>query len=281
MISRPRGAARWIGEPLSAAHIVPWIVICLGVFLIGIAKSGFGGGIGLVVVPIVTLALPHANPAYRGDDALGLLLPLLIVGDIIAVWQYRRDMSWPTVGRLMPGAALGILLGTGLIWILKSHAAVAAALINMEIGFESVFLVGLTWYRQWHGRQQKLIPEPWRALGTGTFAGASSTLAHAAGPIIAMYLLPLDLGRLRMVATSATFFFCANSAKLPTYWTAGMFEKISIPFALKFVHCVLAGAIFGRWLVKRMSDKLFMQVVYITVFVLGGYLFYKGLSDLV
>ncbi|MDB5326515.1 MAG: hypothetical protein JWM57_2084, partial [Phycisphaerales bacterium] len=49
MISRPRGAARWIGEPLPTAHILPWIVICLGVSLIGIAKSGFGGGIGLVV----------------------------------------------------------------------------------------------------------------------------------------------------------------------------------------------------------------------------------------
>ena len=84
-----------------------------------------------------------------------------------------------------------------------------------------------------------------------------------------------------MVATSAMFFFVANSAKLPTYWTAGMFEKISVPFALMFLPCVLAGALFGRWLTKRMSDKVFMQVVYVTVFVLGGYLFYKGLADLI
>lgn len=260
---------------------LPWLVVCLAVGLIGIAKSGFGGGLGLIVVPIVTLALPLANPAYRGDDALGLLLPLLIVGDIIAVWQYRREVSWRTVGRLMPGAIIGILLGTMLIWLLKSHAAVAAALINMEIGFESVLLVGMSWYRQWHGRQQKLLPEPWRAIGTGTFAGASSTLAHAAGPIIAMYLLPLELGRLRMVATSAMFFFCANTAKLPTYWQAGLFDRISVPFALKFFPLVLAGALFGRWLTRRMSDKVFVQIVYASVFVLGVYLFYKGLSGLI
>ncbi|HEX8325641.1 MAG TPA: sulfite exporter TauE/SafE family protein, partial [Tepidisphaeraceae bacterium] len=182
--------------------IGPWIVICLAVALIGIAKSGFGGGLGLIVVPIVTLALPMAGQyegQYRGDDALGLLLPLLIVGDIIAVWQYRREVSWPLVGRLMPGAIVGILIGTWLIWLLKNDAKLAASLINLEIGFESMLLVGLSWYRQWHGRQQKLLPEPWRAIGTGTFAGASSTLAHAAGPIIAMYLLPLELGRLRMV----------------------------------------------------------------------------------
>lgn len=258
----------------------PWIIICLAVSFIGIAKSGFGGGLGLIVVPIVTLALPHANPAYHGDDALGLLLPLLIVGDIIAVWQYRREVRWKTVGRLVPGAALGILLGTWLIWILKSHASIAASLINMEIGFESILLVGMSWYRQWHGRQQKLVPEPWRALGTGTFAGTSSTLAHAAGPIIAMYLIPLDLGRLRMVATSAMFFFIANSAKLPTYWLAGNFDKISVPFALLFFPLVLGGALFGRWLTKRMSDKVFIQIVFASVFVLGGYLFYKGLSGL-
>ena len=248
--------------------------------MIGIAKSGFGGGLGLIVVPIVTLILPMAGD-YRGDDALGLLLPLLIVGDVIAVWQYRREVTWPIVGRLLPGAAVGILLGTGLIWFLKQHADLAAALINLEIGFESILLVSMTWYRQWRGKQQKLLPEPWRALGTGTFAGASSTLAHAAGPIIAMYLLPLELGRLSMVATSAMFFFCANTAKLPTYWWAGQFEKISVPFALLFFPMVLAGAILGRWLVKKVSDQVFKQIVYISVFVLGGYLFYKGLAGLI
>lgn len=259
---------------------VAWVIVALAISLIGIAKSGFGGGLGLIVVPIVTLALPAANPAYSGDDALGLLLPLLIVGDVIAVWQYRREVAWNIVVRLMPGAVVGILLGTALIWLLKQHAHVAAALINLEIGFESILLVGLTWYRQWHGKQQKLLPEPWRALGTSTFAGTSSTLAHAAGPIIAMYLLPLELGRLRMVATSAMFFFFANSAKLPTYWQAGLFDRVSIPFALRFFPLVLAGALFGRWLVKKVSDHVFKQIVYVSVFVLGGYLFFKGLAGL-
>jgi uncharacterized membrane protein YfcA len=76
------------------------------------------------------------------------------------------------------------------------------------------------------------------------------------------------------------FFFCANTAKLPTYWQAGLFERISVPFALLFFPLVLAGALFGRWLTKKMSDKLFVQVVYVTVFGLGAYLFYIGLAGL-
>ncbi len=263
---------------------LPWLVIGSAITLIGIAKSGFGGGLGLIVVPMTTLALPlivkSDGTRYSGDDALGLLLPLLMVGDVIAVSQYYKLANWKLIGRMMPPAVLGILLGTWLIHILKTRHQIAADLINIEIGFESLLLVGMTWYRQWKGAQQKLMPEPWRTVTTCTFAGASSTLAHAAGPIIAMYLLPLNLGRQAWVATSATFFFFANIAKVPTYWQAGMFEKISPSWSLMFFPLVLAGAIFGKWLCKKMSDKLFAQAVYVTVFGLGGYLLISGTTSL-
>lgn len=260
--------------------MIPWLVISFAVALIGVAKSGFGGGLGLIVVPITTLALPFTG-LYRGEDALGLLLPLLIVGDITAVSQYWRHVKWPVLRRLIPGAIVGILLGTALIWVLKSHASIAASLINMEIGFESILLVAMSWYRQSRGRQQRLVREPLRAIGAGTFAGTSTTLAHAAGPIIAMYLLPLDLGRMGMVATSAMFFFLANCTKLFPYWQAGLFAKINPAFSLLFCPLVLGGAVFGKWLCKKMSDRLFIQIVYLTVFFLGGFLFFKGLHDLI
>lgn len=258
---------------------LPWIVICTAVTLIGIAKSGFGGGLGLIVVPMTTLALPLI-PGYRGDDALGLLLPLLMVGDIIAVSQYLKHADWKILKRMMLPTLLGIVLGTALIGFLKSNASIAAALINIEIGFESVLLVSMTWYRQWKGAQHKLVPEPWRVWGTCTFAGASSTLAHAAGPVIAMYLLPLNLGRQAMVATSATFFFFANIAKTPTYATAHLFSNIDPRLWLALFPLVLVGALFGKWLCLKMSDRVFTQVVLVTVFVLGLFLLYKGISDI-
>ncbi|HEX8342644.1 MAG TPA: TSUP family transporter, partial [Tepidisphaeraceae bacterium] len=133
---------------------LPWLIIALAVSMIGIAKSGFGGGLGLIVVPITALAL-SSIPGYHAEDALGLLLPLLIVGDVIAVWQYRRFPNWGLIARLAPGTIAGIALGTGLIWLLKNQQDVAAALINMEIGFESVLLVSLVWWRKWRGVQQK------------------------------------------------------------------------------------------------------------------------------
>lgn len=260
--------------------LLPWIVICSAVALIGIAKSGFGGGLGLIVVPMTTLALP-AVPGYRGDDALGLLLPLLMVGDVIAVSQYIRHAEWKLLRRMMAPTVVGIILGTSLIGLLKSNTAIAAALINIEIGFESLLLVSMTWYRQWRGTQNKLVREPLRVWATCTFAGTSSTLAHAAGPVIAMYLLPLNLGRQAMVATSATFFFFANIAKVPTYATADLFHNINPWLWVALFPLVLAGALFGKGLCLRMSDKVFSQVVYVTVFLLGGYLLAAGSIELI
>jgi uncharacterized protein len=259
--------------------MLPWLIVCFAVAFIGIAKSGFGGGVGLLVVPVTAIALSFI-PGYKGDDALGFLLPLLVAGDVIAIAQYYKHPEWKLVRRLLPGALLGIVAGAGLIWLLRQQHQLAAALINIEIGCESLLLVGLTWHRQMKGVQQKLMPEPWRAWLTSSFAGVSTTLAHAAGPVIAMYLLPLNLGRQRMVATSATFFFVANLTKLPMYWQAGLFEKMTPAFSLLFLPLVACGAIFGWWLCKRMSDKTFTQIVLVTVFVLGVYLLTKGTIDL-
>jgi len=256
-----------------------WLVVCLAITFIGIAKSGFGGGLGLIVVPITALALPYTGK-YTTDDALGLLLPLLLVGDVISVSQNWREVRWPILRRLLPGAFVGMCFGAYLIYLLKSHAAIAAALIDLEIGCESVLMVSMAWYRQLHGRQHWLMPEPARGLITGSFAGTSTTLAHAAGPIIAMYLVPLELGRLGMIGTGQTFFMIANATKLPLYWQAGLFQRMSPLFALTFCPLVIVGALFGRWLSRKMSDKVFVQVIYATTFGLGIFLIAKSAVEL-
>src|ERR1044072_2525254 len=69
-----------------------WSIVILAIFLIGLTKSGFGSGAGLMIAPMTTFAMAHI-PHYGADAALGLLLPLLMIGDFIAVWQYRRLLS--------------------------------------------------------------------------------------------------------------------------------------------------------------------------------------------
>jgi hypothetical protein len=122
--------------------------------------------------------------------------------------------------------------------------------------------------------------EPWRSGVTGSVAAISSTLAHGAGPIVAAYLLPLRLDRQLYVGTSATYFFMLNTAKLPSYAITGQFSHVSPLYSMRFLPALLAGALFGFWVNRRMNDKLFVQIVYGTTFLLGWYVLYEGISGL-
>jgi uncharacterized membrane protein YfcA len=182
---------------------------------------------------------------------------------------------------LLPGTVLGVILGGLLLWWFhQQQKNLIGDLIRIEIGIESILLVSLHWWRMYKGVQQHLVPEPFRSIGTGAFAGVSSTLAHAAGPIVVMYLLPLNLSRQLFVGLCAVYFFLLNSAKLPGYVASGMFANASVLFSLSFAPVVFAGAIFGFWVNKRISDRPFTRTVYILTFLLGWYVLAEGMMDL-
>jgi uncharacterized membrane protein YfcA len=250
------------------------VLVCFGVFLIGLTKSGFGSGVGLLNVPLIVLAMGHTS---RGSEAaLGLMLPLLILGDVVAIWQYRKLFSPGIIKHLLPGTLAGVVIGGLLLFWFHQHQAIVGALIRLEIGFECMLLVSIHWWRSIRGVQHHLLPEPLRGTLAGGFAAISSTLAHAAGPIIAMYLLPLKLERQLFVGTCALYFFLLNTAKLPAYWQAGMFQHAELAFTVKFAPLVIVGALAGWWLLKRMSDKVFANVLYLVTFLLGLYLLFDG-----
>lgn len=255
--------------------MLPWLIICFAVFLIGVTKSGLGAGLGLIVVPIVAISLDHTD---RGSAAaLGLLLPLLISGDLISIYQYRKLFDFRLIRSLIIPAAIGIALGSGLLWLIhEQNARLIEALVRLEIGFESAFLVTLVWWRQYRGDEHKLLPEPLRSWIAGTYTGISTTLAHAAGPVVAMYLLPLKPDRRAFVGTTALFFAMANTAKLPAYYFAGQFRHAELAFTARFLPCVLAGALFGFWLNKRLTDTSFLKFIYVATFAIGIYLIADG-----
>lgn len=259
-----------------------WGIVALAVTLIGVTKSGFGAGVGLFIVPMTALALARL-PA--GETAtLGLLLPLLIAGDLIAVGQYRRCLDARLLRMLLWPTLAGVVLGGALLWgihrIGRHHADLAATLIRLEIGVECVVLVVLHYYGLVRGVERRLLPEPLRSWLSGTYAGVSSTLAHAAGPVIALYLLPLRLPREVFVGTCAMYFFALNTAKLPAYFAAGQFEKVSLAHTLAGLPLVILGAVLGRWIVRRVSDRAFGHIVYTMTLFTGGYLVVDGVLRL-
>ncbi len=259
---------------------VAWLIIFVAILLIGLTKSGFGSGTGLMIVPMTAIALDHLRPD-GSKDALGLLLPLLLIGDLIAVFQYRRLFSLNIVKHLLPGTLLGVVIGSlGLFWF-KQQQELAAAFIKIEIGLESVGLVGLSWYRTRIVRKHETVPALFKPTKThnffiGAICGISSTLAHAAGPIIALYLLPQGLDRQLFVGTCAIYFLLLNTAKVPGYIAAGEFHLSLLHQSAMLLPLLVIGALVGFWLNKRMSDKFFTRFVYGVTFCLGCYILFDG-----
>ena len=132
-------------------YVLWWSLALFAIFLIGVTKSGFGSGVGLMIVPMTAIAMTHI-PGRGEQSALGLLLPLLIVGDVLAAWQYRHVFSLKIVKKLLPGTIVGLILGGLVLWWFHNRPpALAALLIRLEIGLESVLLVGLHWWRTSRG----------------------------------------------------------------------------------------------------------------------------------
>jgi uncharacterized protein len=252
-----------------------WALVCLAVLLIGVTKSGFGAGVGLIIVPMTALAMAMI-PGQGEAAALGLLLPLLVIGDLIAIGQYRKLLDARLLKLLAVPTLVGVVVGAGLLWgihYIGGHSAeLARALIRAEIGLECVILVGLHYYGVTRGVERKLLPEPGRSWLSGTYAGVSSTLAHAAGPVIALYLMPLKLPREVFVGTCAAYFFALNAAKFPAYIAAGQFAHLAWSTLAALLPLVFAGALVGRWMIRRINDKVFGHIVYSSTMLVGVYL---------
>lgn len=142
--------------------------------------------------------------------------------------------------------------------------------------------MGLHFYRLWRakGTLPSYKPTVAKSSATGFFAGVSSTIAHAAGPIISLHLLPQRLERGAFISTGGMYFFLLNSIKLPGFYKVGMFSHTPIQWYLYLGPLVVIGTLCGRWLTRRINDAMFANIVYGLTFVMGIYLLAKGITDL-
>ena len=91
-------------------------VAVFAVLIVGLSKAGLLGGLGVVGVPLLALVMP-------ARDAAGMMLPVLLCMDAVAVWMYRKEFDASLLKIMLPGAAVGTLLGWAL-WALVSDAVV-------------------------------------------------------------------------------------------------------------------------------------------------------------
>lgn len=245
----------------------PWSFAIAGfaVVLVGLSKSGFLSGLGVLGVPILTLVMPPVQAA-------AILLPILISMDVVGVWAYRKDWDGRNLAILVPSAALGI----GIAWATASYVTDAAVRLMVGgIGF--LFTVDY-WLklRPAPGGQAAMVP----GLFWGLIAGFVSFISHAGGPPFQIYVMPQRLKPVIYAGTSSMMFAAVNLIKVGPYLALGLFDSTNIHLSLMLMPLGPIGIYLGLVMVRRIPTEPFYKLAYALLLAVSVKLIWDGVSGL-
>ena len=230
------------------------------------SKGSFGGGAGFVPAPLLALAMPPAQ-------AVGLLLPLLMLMDVLSLRPYWRRWDWRHSALLMLGGVAGTAIG----WAI--FGAISADGVRLMVGLSALGFVGLQVAR-FFGRLRPPDhdPGPAKGLALGSVTGLTSFISHAGGPPASMYLLGVGLDRTTYQASMVLVFWWLNLIKLPAYVELGMLNRELVVPLLILAPIAVAGVYLGVWAHRRVSDAVFFRLTYSLLAVTGAKLVWDSLT---
>jgi hypothetical protein len=238
-----------------------WVFAFLGALMVGVSKAGITG-LSILSIALFTQVFPSSK------QASGLVLPLLIFGDFVAVFSYRKHTQWRFLWRLFPWTALGVVLGYFTLGRISDHNA------RTLIGWIILSLAALSFWRRFAtaANDERGSSVHWSiAALIGVASGFITLVANAAGPLMAIYLVAMRLPKMEYVGTAAVFFMLLNLFKVPFMVDLGLITAQSFGFNLILAPAVVLGALAGRWLLIHINQKLFEQLV-LLLSAIGGVL---------
>ena len=230
------------------------------------SKGGFGGGAGFVSAPLLALAMPPAQ-------AVGLLLPLLMLMDVLSLRPYWRRWDWRHSALLMLGGVAGTAIGWAIFGAISAHG------VRLMVGLSALGFVGLQVARSFGRlRPPDHDPGPANGLALGSVTGLTSFISHAGGPPASMYLLGVGLDRTTYQASMVLVFWWLNLIKLPAYVELGMLNRELVVPLLILAPIAVAGVYLGVWAHRRVSDAVFFRLTYSLLAVTGVKLVWDSLT---
>ncbi len=225
-----------------------WIAAAFAALLVGLSKTGVPG-LGLLFVSIFANIMPPRA-------ATGVVLPMLLVGDVIAVGWYRRHAQWSRIWRLFPWAACGVVMGYFAL------ARMSDRQVGLAVGVIVVGLVALQVLskRGLAGADGRDIPW-WMAPLFGILAGFTTLISNAAGPLMLIYLLAMRLPKLEFIGTGAVYFLLLNLFKVPFMAHLGLINPGSLRLNLALAPAVLVGAWAGRKVLAGIDQARFEKLM--------------------
>lgn len=227
-------------------HLTPyqWVLAIAAAGGIGIGKSGLAG---MSLVHVLIFAF-----LFGARESTGVVLPMLLIGDVCAVRIFHQHARWDYVRRMLPPACLGVIVAALIMRGLSE--SVYKPLIGVTILTLTILQVTRMLRPEWFGT----VPHArWFALTIGLIAGGATMLANAAGPVFTIYCLAVALPKFELVGTSAWFFFIINAFKVPFSVSLGLIHGNTLALNAVLSPAIVAGIFVGRWLTAHIPQRLF------------------------
>lgn len=242
------------------------LIVAVAVFGSAVIKNGVGIGAGIFLLPFLALALP-------AKIALGLGAPAMILSDIVGVKNYWGEWDRKELIVLIPFAAIGVVLGMYLIKVTPDTLFKQGVSI-FALAFSSIHIINIA--RKWYsGNKREKFAAPntegnkaYSAL-FGFLGGTASTVAHAGGLMMSVYMLQKRANPRAFVGTLVLFFAVINLFKIVAYANIGIITSQVLILVTVLAPIIILGGVIGNILNKKFSPELFRLTVLILIFIIG------------
>ncbi|PHO04365.1 hypothetical protein CSC82_06785 [Rhodobacteraceae bacterium 4F10] len=234
----------------------------LATIFAGISKGGFGSGAAFASSALMALVLPPMQ-------ALGLMLPLLMLIDVVSLPHYWRRWSWPESKVLLFGSIPGVALGVALFSVANDDV------LRLLIGGVAL---GFVLWQLWPRKQARAKLPNWVGLIAGATAGFTSFVSHAGGPPVAVFLLTRGNDKTTYQATTVLIFWVINIAKAIPYAFLGVFSLEVLIADLWLAPFAILGTWIGVKAHYLVSERVFFGLTYLLLTVTGSKLFWDALT---
>jgi uncharacterized membrane protein YfcA len=240
-----------------------FILAAISVVILGISKSGFGAGLGVLAPPLMASQSSLA-------EALAILLPLLIAIDLFGLRRFWSNADRRILKLILWPAAIGMLMGY------LFFSLITPKVLSLSIGiFTLLFLIqGLVMSRI---DLKEAKPYPWLGRLMGGLSGFTSFVAHIGGPPITIYMLREKVSPMVYTSTLGIFFTIMNLGKLVPYAHLDLLNLNQLATSILLLPLVPIGVYIGFYLAKRISAKWYFIIVQFCLLVASIKLIADGL----
>lgn len=238
-----------------------YLVAVPAVLLLGISKSGFGAGFGSLAVPMMALAVTV-------PEAAAILMPVLLVMDLLGLHAFRGHYDWRLLRFLVPCGLVGV--GLGIVLFKALDARLVAGIVG------ATTLLFLAQRLMFPPRPDSPAPPKWLGAILTAASGFTSFVAHAGGPPINAYAIPLRLPPVIFTATMAVFFFVINLSKWVPYAWLGLLDTRNMLTSLALLPLAPVGVFIGVRIAHRIQPVLFYRFIYAGMLLTGLKLVWDG-----